>query len=180
MKFLVPQQLSDGRFFVRTRTSEDKRVFVQLNKVKLLTQWAEGDDVTLHTEYDFTSLDNDILQAAQENSTTWFGREVQAKTIDAAYQRSSSSGTMNMPKSNKVQVFDVDKSTFDPNELDAETECDCVIELMGLVFMKKTFSCNWKIVQVRRKKVPQVSVYNTYLFASDSESEKSEDDDMNL
>jgi hypothetical protein len=177
MKFTTPSKLPDGRYFVKTKNDEGQRVFVQLNKVKLLTPFAEGDDVTIQTDYDFTDHDNLILAAAKDNSTAWFGREVQQKTIDAAYQRSVMNQSMNVDKFSGIRVYDASKELLDPNSLEADTVCDCVIELVGVWFMKKTFGCHWRVVQVRKKKELKPNVYSTYLFTDDQEESGDEDSD---
>lgn len=180
MKFADPQKLQDGRYFVKTRNDDGSRVFVQLNKVKLLTPFAEGDDVTIHTDKSFDDFDTEIMTAAKENSTAWFGREVQSKTIEAAYQKSVTNQTMNVNKFANLKAFDAQKDPLDPNELLADTMCDCVVELVGLWFLKKTFWAYWKLVQVRKKKDPKPNVYETYLFKDDEESEDENTDDESL
>tara|TARA_B110000858_G_C17729267_1_gene439234 strand:- start:667 stop:1215 length:549 start_codon:yes stop_codon:yes gene_type:complete len=177
MKFSEPQKLSDGRYFVKTKNDDDSRVFLQLNKVKLLTPYAEGDDVTLHTEQSFHEFDSEIMNAAKENSTSWFGREVQAKTIEAAYQKSTTNDTMIVNKFSNMKAFDTQREQIDANDILADTVCDCVIEFIGLWFMKKTFGAHWRLVQVRKKKEPKLNVYNTYLFTDDHEDQENSDDD---
>ena len=172
MKFSEPQKLQDGRYFVKIKTD-----FVQLNKVKLLTPFAEGDSVTLSVDNSILApFDEKIIAAACENSTSWFGREVQAKTIEAAYQKSVSGDSMNLNKFKNVKAFNASREPMDPNEIEADTECDCVVELVGLWFMKKTFGAHWRIVQLRKKKEPRKKIYETYLFTDDQE-ESDEDDD---
>ena len=179
MKFSEPQKLSDGRYFVKTKNDDNSRVFVQLNKVKLLTPYAEGDDVTLQTDRSFQEFDSEIMTAAKDNSTSWFGREVQAKTIEAAYQKSVTNDTMIVNKFSSMKAFDAQREQIDANDLVADTVCDCVVEFIGLWFMKKTFGAHWRLVQVRKKKEPKPNVYNTYLFTDDQDEdqENSEDDD---
>lgn len=172
MKFSEPQKLQDGRYFVKIKTD-----FVQLNKVKLVTPYAEGDSVTLTVDSSvLVPFDNKIIEAAKENSTSWFGREIQPKTIEAAYQKSTSGDSINLNKFKNVKAFDTSRAPIDPNELESDTECDCVIELVGLWFMKKTFGAHWRVVQIRKKKESRQKIYETYLF-TDEHEDSDEDDD---
>ena len=173
MKFSEPQKLQDGRYFVKVKTD-----FVQMNKTKLLTPFAEGDSVTLTVDGTvFSSIDEQIISAAKENSTQWFGREVQPKTIEAAYQKSTSGDSINLNKFKNIKAFDASRASIDPNELEADTECDCIIELVGLWFMKKTFGVHWRIVQIRKKKEPRKRIYETYLFTDEQDDSDDDDDD---
>lgn len=173
MKFSEPQKLQDGRYFVKVKTD-----FLQLNKVKLVTPFAEGDSVTLSVDGTVVQpFDEQVITAAKENSTAWFGREVQSKTIEAAYQKSVSSDSMNLNKFKNLKAFNASREPIDPNELEADTECDCVVELVGLWFMKKTFGPHWRIVQIRKKKEPRKKFYEEYLFTDDQEESEDDDED---
>ena len=179
MKFFEPRQLSDGRYFVKTTTDEDARVFVQLNNTTLVTPFAEGDTLTLDvkTPDQIQTVDSDILSAAHANSTSWFGREVHEKTINNAYRRNLTDGTMTVSKFKNVKAFDASKESVDPNDLCADTRCDVVLELVGVTFMKKTFEANWRIVQLRKKRDPPKKFYEQYLFQDEDEPEGEEDED---
>ena len=177
MKFSEAQKLPDGRYFVKAKNEDNSRVFVQLNKVKLITPYAEGDDVTLQTDRSFQEFDSEIMDAAKDNSTSWFGREVQVKTIEAAYQKSTTNNTMIVNKFANMKAFDALREQIDANDIVADTVCDCIVEFVGLWFMKKTFGAHWRLVQLRKKKDPKPNVYNTYLFTDDHEDRENSDDD---
>jgi hypothetical protein len=179
MIFGQPKQLPDGRYYLKVSTDEESKVIVQLNNVTLVTPFASGDTVTLTLKNgdSITSIDSEVIETAKVNSTSWFGKEVQAKTLEAAYSRSiDSTATMNVSKSTAnrkltTTVFDHNKQQIDPNTLDENTVCDVLLEFSGVWFMKKTFGPIWRLVQVRRKKPTKVVAY---MF---NDGDEAEDDD---
>lgn len=179
MKFSEPRKLADGRYFVKTVSDDDGRVFAQLNNTLLVTPFAEGDSVTLdvNSPVALDGIDTEILAAAQENSTSWFGREVHEKTISNAYRRSLVNNTITVSKFKNVKAFDASKEVIDPLELTADVKCDVVVELVGLTFMKKTFEANWRIVQIRKKRDPPKKFYEQYLFTDDPEEAEEADEE---
>lgn len=169
------QKLQDGRRFAKL----SERTLVQLNNVILGTPFAEGSDVTLTLSDPSSVRDFDarVLECARENSTSWFEREVPQKTLETALQRSVVDSNMNVSKSRVVKAFDVDRSEIDPNSLEADTQCDVVLEAVGVSFMKKTFGTSWRVVQVRKKKEPRKKYYETYLFTDPEEEPEPESED---
>ena len=177
MKYEEPKQLSDGRFFARASNDNGSKIFAQLNGSIIIN----SDEITLQLSsaglQKVTSVDTQVLQDAKVNSVSWFGREVQQRTLDTAYNRSvTSDNYMNVIKSTKVPLvyYDSNKTLQDNSLLENGTVCDVLLEMVGVWFLKKTFGVQWRIVQVRdikRVKVPE------YLFQDDEEEEKQEDDE---
>jgi hypothetical protein len=177
LKFSEPRKLQDGRYFVKVTNDADQRVIVQMNNITLVTQFAESDaDVTIAVTEDSSrqvrEYDEHILVAARDNSTAWFGREIQQRTIDTAYQRSIVQNTMNVIKSRVTSAYNSSREVIDANLLGADAKCDVVLELQGIWFMKKTFGLNWKLVQVRTRKEPVKKFYESYLFSDEAEEEE--------
>ena len=181
MKFTEPKQLADGRFFVKVSQDDDRNVTLQLNKVTLMSNFAESEDsvtVGVQNKDSVLKMEQDILRAAKENSTSWFGREVQQKTLDAAFTRSlSDEGAMNLNKSKrgKIGYFNSDKqeSQTPLNSLEVDAVVDMLVELTGIWFLKKSFGLHWRIIQVRDSPKPKKQLY---LFENQDSDESSDDD----
>lgn len=174
MKYEEPKQLSDGRFFARASNETGTKIVVQLNGSTIIN----SDEITLQLSVagvqKVKSIDAQVLQDAKVNSVSWFGREVQQRTLDTAYNHSvTSDNYMNVIKSTKVPLvyYDSNKTLKDASFLENGTVCDVLIEMVGVWFLKKTFGVQWRIVQVRDTKTAKVPVY---LF---QDEEKQEDDD---
>lgn len=176
MNFGKPFKIPDGRYFVKPL----ERKLIQLNNVVLKTPFAEGDTLTLElpesAQNSVRGVDQNILSAAQENSTEWFSKEVKPQTLEAAYTKSLSDTMMNVSKmrNNSAKAYSASKEQIDPTVFVADTVCDVVIEFVGVWFMKKTFGSSWRIIQMREKVAPKPKWSEEYLF-EDSESEKDEE-----
>ena len=177
MKYTEPKQLSDGRFFVRVSKDDDTRLFIQLNSSKIIN----SDELTLEVANSVVSrihqLDREILQDAKTNSVSWFGRDVQQKTLDTAYSRSvTSENCMNIVKSSKTPLvyYDINKTLKSDTELENGTVCDILIECVGIWFLKKTFGVQWRLVQVRDTRPIKKQAY---LFEDEEEEKQDEEDE---
>jgi len=175
MKYEEPKQLQDGRFFVRAFNENGSKILAQLNGSVIIN----SDEITLQLSKSgsdkIKTFDNDVLQDAKVYSVSWFGREVQQKTLDTAYNHSlTSENYMNVTKSTKVPLvyYDSNKTLKDSSLLENGTVCDVLLEMLGVWFLKKTFGIQWRIVQVRDSKSVKVP---EYLFQD--ENEKQEDDE---
>jgi len=176
MKYEEPKQLADGRFFARASNDNGSKIVAQLNGSTIIN----ADEITLQLSsaglQKVKSIDTDVLQDAKVNSVSWFGREIQQKTLDTAYNYSvTSEKYMNVTKSTKNPLiyYDSNKTLKDSSLLENGTICDVLLEMVGVWFLKKTFGVQWRIVQVRDTKSVKVP---EYLF-QDEEEEKQEDDD---
>jgi hypothetical protein len=176
MKYEEPKQLSDGRFFARASNEEGSKIFLQLNGSTIIN----SDEITLqlssHGLQKVKSTDTIVLQDAKVHSLSWFGREIQQKTLDTAYNQSvTSDNCMNVTKSTKnpLTYYDCNKTLKDSSLLENGTVCDVLLEMVGVWFLKKTFGVQWRIVQVRDTKSVKVP---EYLF-QDEEEKQEEDED---
>ena len=81
MIYDIPTKGEDGLYHVRAFTDERKRIFIQLNDVRIV-ETAEQ-DLTFEPA-DFSKIDeiHDVnVQNAIENGESWFGRKLADKTI---------------------------------------------------------------------------------------------------
>jgi hypothetical protein len=177
MKYEEPKQLSDGRFFARASNETGTKIVVQLNNSIIIN----SDEITLQLSsaglQKVKTIDTSVLQDAKVHSVSWFGREIQQKTLDTAYNHSvTSDNYMNVTKSTKnpLTYYDSNKTLKDSSLLENGTVCDVLLEMVGVWFLKKTFGVQWRIVQVRDTKMVKVP---EYLFQDEEEKQEEDDED---
>jgi hypothetical protein len=179
--FGTPKQLSDGRFFAKVANSDESRVMIQLNKVKLLTKFDESDDVTIELSESalakIVGIDEQNVAASKVNSQAWFGKVLADQTLEAAYSKSVSGLTMNIGKAKVTKVFDHTKTAIDSSSIDSNTVGDVILEFCGIWFLKKTFGSIWRIAQVRLLAPPKKSYPDEYLFQDDETPPEPEEAD---
>lgn len=178
MNFEKPFKIPDGRYFVKPT----ERKLVQLNNVVFKTPFSEGDTLTLElppqAQEAVKKVDKNILEAAKENSTEWFSKEVKSQTLEAAYNKSLSDTIMNVSKmrNQSTRAYNASKEQIDPSVFVSDTVSDVVIEFVGVWFMKKSFGSSWRIIQMREKIPPKPKWSEQYLF-DDSDSDKEEEEE---
>jgi hypothetical protein len=173
--FGVPKKTQDGRYYVKP----NEKKLVQLNGVKVVS--VSQDSMTLSLDEacqkSLSDVDALVLSSAKENCELWFSRVVAEKTLETAYTKSFSDGTMNVSKSAHHKVYRV-REVVGEEELVEGTVCDVILELSGISFTKKTYSPVWKIVQTRLKELPKKKYHEEYLFQDDEPVEEVSDDDL--
>jgi hypothetical protein len=171
--FGVPKKTQDGRYYVRPT---DKK-FVQVNGVKVVANTQDSMTLSLDETAQKTVAEVDalVLACAKQNCVEWFSRVVADKTLETAYTKSFSDGTMNVTKPVYHKVYRL-RDPVGEEELVDGTVCDVVLELSGVSFTKKTYSPVWKIVQSRLKEPPKKKYHEEYLFQDDEPVEVSDDD----
>ena len=173
--FTQPKKTPDGRYYVRPT----EQIIVQLNGVKLATNYTESESVTLvlddSHQAKISAIDSSNLDAAKANCEAWFQRQVADKTLDAAYTKSFSGGTMNVSKPVYSKVYR-DKEVITGEDLTEGVQCDVVLEFSGVWFTKKAFAPSWKIVQTRVKSPPKKKYHEEYLFQDEDPVDVSDDD----
>jgi len=171
--FGVPKKTQDGRYYVKP----NEKKLVQLNGVKVVSVSQDSMTLALDESAQKTVSDVDalVLSSAKENCELWFSRVVAEKTLETAYTKSFSDGTMNVTKPEYHKVYRVREAVCEA-ELAEGTACDVVLELSGISFTKKTYSPVWKIVQTRLKEPPKKKYHEEYLFQDDEPVEVSDDD----
>jgi hypothetical protein len=168
--FGVPKKTQDGRYYVKP----NEKKLVQLNGVKIVSITQDSMKLTLDEPCQTLVSDVDalVLASAKENCELWFSRVVAEKTLENAYAKSFSDGTMNVTKPEYHKVYRL-REAVDDAELVEGTECDVVVELSGISFTKKTYAPVWKIIQTRLKEPPKKKYHEEYLF---QDVEVSDDD----
>ena len=160
-------KLQDGRYFLRITGNDGQRIFKQINNAEVQEANCFKVPVT------FTDVDEDILNQAEKSSEEWFNKKLDKDTIKNAFDASVTAGILEAPYAKRngsivTKVFDKEKNELSTDVLTPGTQCDIIIELTGLWFIKKSFGPVWRVVQVRMKR--ESSFPKKYLF-SDEESE---------
>jgi hypothetical protein len=175
MEYATPQKLPDGRYFLKI-TGQRK----QLNDVTL------QDDLTtknlnLKIKEDqavfFSGTDEEIMCQAKKSKVEWFGKELSDETIQNAYQESITDGVVGASLATQkgdfvTRAFDRQKNPIELESVKKDTQCDVVLELSGLWFLKKSFGPIWRVLQVRVRGAPKTPEFSKeYLFSDDPEDD---------
>ncbi len=184
MKYSKPVKTPDGRYYVKISNDNDSRVMVQMNNVKVLTNYDQVDDVTFEfndqAKTKVTSLEDDIVANAVTNSESWFGKELPESTLKSAFKRSDGD-TINISKAKvrgqvMARVFDDQKVVVEDTDVTPGAKCDVMMELAGVWFLKKTYGAIWRIAQVKLRPVTGNQYPTDYLFQDDESSDDEHDD----
>lgn len=173
MLYKAPAKGDDGLYFVRVTTDDKKKSFMQLNKVKVAA--VSGGEVTFDicspaNKKKVTALDKANLQAAKDNAVTWFGKEMKADALKAAYSHAELVADRIPP----TKVFSPDQEIVDfDTTLTTGRECSVILEFSGMWFAKKAFGPAFNIVQVKLHPEPVKSEYpEEYAFVEEEEEEE--------
>lgn len=186
MLYKSPVQSQSGHYYVKVRNDDNSPVFVQLNNVKICNSLSESDTIFLEPSdvSKVVSIDSTNLDMAKERSVEWFTKELSPKTLEAAYQ--TSIGADGDLKTQKVieggvvatKAFSSDKAEVDLDTITAGTKCNVVVQFVGLLFTKKSFSPIWKLVQLRVCPEPRKRYTDRYLFEDDDQEDPESDEDI--
>ena len=145
----------DGLYHVKAVTDEKKRCYVQVKNV-LVTEDTD-DEITL----DLTGaigvekvedIHANNITAANENSVTWFGKQLPEKTITKVYTKQD---TLSADKISATRVFSANKELLSEAPSLVGSKCSIMLEYAGLWFAKKAFGPQWNLVQVRMLPEPK-------------------------
>lgn len=170
--FSEPKKTPDGQYFVKPL----ERKLVQLNGV---TFQAEKLLLSESAKVKINDVDVENLKVAKENCQTWFGRQVQDKTIENAYKKSEE-GTLQYTQSPHIKGYNHLKEIVPMDTIADGTVCDVVVELSSLWFTKKAFGPIWKLLQVRTLTPPKKKYHEEYLFMDDDHPPAEEEEDEDL
>ncbi len=165
MEYGKPAKLQDGRYFLRITNKDGSRVLKQINNAKVEEANCFRVDTNLK-EYD-----DQIISQAEVGSEEWFGKKFDLETLQKAYDSSVTAGILEAPvvKSKGTvitKVFDAERKEVTADVLTIPgTNCDIIVELSGLWFLKKSFGPVWRVVQARLRK--ESSFPHKYIFADD-------------
>jgi hypothetical protein len=165
MQFASPVKLSDGRYFVKITNQDGSRVTKQLNGCTVV-----GPGCYKITA-DLTEYDNAIVTQATESSQEWFTREMSQETLEKMYETSVTSDVFeasNIKVKGKcvTTVFDAEKNEVSIDALETGVECNLIVELTGIWFLRKTFGPIWRVVQAKLRPKNKSAVY---LFVDEEE-----------
>jgi len=152
MLYDIPTKDNEGFYFVKASKDDTKKCFVQLNKVKVigLTETDVTFDITSERNLErVQALDAQNIQAAVENSESWFGKSLSKETIESAYTPSVVNNEVSADKIAQTRVFTVDQEPTDFTSVTSESVCSVILEFAGLWFAKKAFGPVWNVVQVK-------------------------------
>jgi hypothetical protein len=181
MLFGTPAKLPDGRYFLKLSQDDKSRVTLQLNNVtystneNTVTIAAPSSALTL-----FSDIDEQIVAQAKASKVEWFGKEVSDDTVTSAYQKSLNpeselSASFARVKGKVVTMFyDTQKTPVET--IEPGTKVDVLIEIVGLIFLKRTFEPVWNVLQVRVRAEPKPKIPREYLFKDDPVDEEEEVD----
>ena len=180
MEFGAPVKLPDGRRFLKI-----SGCVIQLNNVKVqegLTTANPTLEVPESLQEKISVLDEEIVSRAKADKQAWFGADLKDETIQGAFQSTLTDGTLSagLAKLKGEVVTKVFDSQKNPVELAAVAEgaqCDVLLELAGLWFLKKSFGAVWRVIQARVRSAPKAAPFPTqYMFEDEVEEEVVEDD----
>jgi hypothetical protein len=157
MEFADPQKLSDGRYFVKATGSTR----IQLNRCSVqddFKSYVLTSDGVSHIK----NVESIIVQAAIENTESWFGQVVQEKKIEKAFSSSLSGDSFEVnlyvSRGNILTTFwDADKK---PKDKDSEwSNVDIIVEILGVKIAKKNFEPIFRVLQVKESSKPKNQEY---------------------
>ena len=141
MDYGKPQKLPDGRYFLKISGQRQ-----QLNGVTLLDDLATKSlNISITGDHSaiFSKIDEEILGLLGASLATIKGEVV-------------------------TLAFDRQKNPVELQEVKKDAQCDLVLELSGLWFLKKSFGPIWRVIQVRVRSGPAVPDFpKEYLFTDD-------------
>lgn len=169
MLYNAPVRGDDGLYFVRATTDEKKKCFIQLNKVKIAA--VSGGELTIDAcspanKKKVSALDKENLQAAKDNATTWFGKDMTTDALKAAYSHPELVAERIPP----TKIFSPDQEVIEFDALSGGRECSVILEFSGMWFAKKAFGPAFNLVQLKLHPEPVRSEYpEEYAFVEEVE-----------
>ena len=171
MLFKAPTKGDDGIYYARATDDSKKKVFVQLNKVKVHDSTAAvvTFDTNAASRKKLQKIETENLQQALEHSVEWFGREMSEEALSAAYYNDLTQLTAERIAPTKI--FNADAEVVDFDALVKGKKCNVILEFVGLYFAKSSFGPVWNLVQVKLHADPQPEYPEEFAFGA------SDDDD---
>ena len=157
MLYDTPTKDDEGFYFVKATKDDKKKCFVQLNKVRVSVLTDTEVTFNLASERNLErvhALDAQNIQAAVENSESWFGKSLSEDTVKSAYTASVTDNQVYADKIAPTKIFTADQELVDFSALTTESDCSVILEFAGLWFAKKAFGPVWNVVQVKMSPPP--------------------------
>ena len=180
MEFGAPVKLPDGRRFLKI-----SGCMIQLNGVTVQEGLSAANPTIavpegLHPK--ISALDEEVLTKAKADKMAWFGADLKDETIQGAFQSSLTDGTLSASLARVkgavvTKAFDSQKNAIELEAVGEGAQCDLLVELAGLWFLKKSFGAVWRVIQARVRAAPKGPSFPTqYMFEDEVEEEAAEDD----
>ena len=138
----------DGLYHVKAMTDGGKRCYVHVKNV-VVTE--DTDDELAFDLSGAVGVENveaihaNNITAANENSVTWFGKQLPEKTISKVYTKQD---TLSADKISATKVFGANRERLTEVPNLVGSKCSIMLEYAGLWFAKKVFGPQWNLVQV--------------------------------
>jgi hypothetical protein len=145
----------DGLYHIGALTDEKKRCYVQVRGLKVVEDDASEItfDLSSATGVDkIEDIHTKNIEAALENSNTWFGKQLTTQAIKKFYMKED---TLAAERIGATKIFNEKKEAVDMETVAPGTECTAFLEYAGLWFAKKAFGPTWKLVQLKINPKPE-------------------------
>ena len=152
MLYDTPTKDDEGFYVVKATKDDKRKCFVQLNKVKVcgLSDTEVTFDLVSERNLErVQAIDTQHIQAALENSESWFGKVLNQETVESAYTASVTNNQITADKIAPTKIFTADQELTDFSALTTDGECSVILEFAGLWFAKKAYGSVWNVVQVK-------------------------------
>ena len=136
-------------------TEGNKRLFIRRKDVDFIYDAHSGCKTVVDDPEFYDDFDSKIIKAAKDNKQAWWGRNVQDGTIEKAFLRSYNNCLNVQLIEGKSRFYLPDKTHVDINSFTGETKCDIVLEPIKIIFYKRHFELDWRLVQVIAKTVQE-------------------------
>ena len=161
-------------------TIEDTPIFLQINRVKLISDIIFVDEDQAYIEVEvterkeeiknyFRELDNFNQVLCFKSSEDWLGKKLPMSEIEKVYKNSLRDNQLRLKiEKNAIRIYDMQK-----NKLNIETDIkvgnylDVIIEIGGLKVLKNSFSTHLLLRQIRKHRdvePKKKQIPNEYLF----------------
>ena len=132
-----------------------------------------------------TDLDDHNIVNIQKNSLTWFNKHFPIDVVEEFYKTPIKIGKNKTPPKFRVKIpvsknsitcniYDQTKNIIDFTNVKKSNKVICVLEFVGLRFLKQQVLCEWNPVQIKLcdtvKVVPQKYLINEDLLTDDEET----------
>lgn len=196
--FSHPKKLKGGSYiseaFHKDSNNNTQRIFVQTPRLLNTTGIVKNDsrcyielelDQTHYPFFKFiTDLDDHNIINIQKNSLTWFNKHFPLDVVEEFYKTPIKVGKNKSPPKLKLKIpvsknsivcniYDESKNIIDFTSVKKSSKVICVMEFIGLRFLKQQVLCEWNPVQIKLCDTVKIStpkyIINEDLLTDDEE-----------
>ena len=196
--FTEPRKTRVGSYLIETYTSFDNKrenVYIQTPKLKtvdgvVITENRGYIDLEFDSNspdfYQFiTELDSKCIETTHTNSSKWFKQTFPINLVDEFYKTNIRPSRNNKPptirikipmskKEVKTEFYDCNKEQINYENIKEQDELICVIQILGMKFLKQQFILETQLIQCKLCKENS----NKYLGCVINDEENDIDDDL--